>query len=139
MAIAVRYQSRGGNTQRIADAIAKVAGVKAEPVTAPLAAPVSLLFVGGGLYAGHMDAALRTFLEGLTPEMVGRVAVFSTAMSPTSIVAEVKGILAPRGVAVAADAFHCKGKFLLFNRDRPNAEDLRAAEDFARVMMREGA
>lgn len=136
MAVAVRYQSRGGNTQRIADAIAGAAGVRAEPVGTALAGPVSLLFIGGGVYAGHMDKALREFLEGLTPEMARRVAVFSTAMGPTTLVEEVKGIVAPRGIAVASDAFHCKGRFLLFNKGLPNDGDLRAAEEFARRMAR---
>jgi len=44
MKVAVRYQSRGGNTKEIVEAIAKVAGVIAESIDVPLDEPVFKLF-----------------------------------------------------------------------------------------------
>lgn len=43
MKIAVRYQSRGGNTRGMAEIIAKMAGVTAEPVYVPLTEKVDLV------------------------------------------------------------------------------------------------
>ena len=34
-------------------------------------------------------------------------------------------------ITVAAEKFHCPGSFLMMHRGRPNAEDCRAAADFA--------
>jgi flavodoxin len=53
MKIAVIYHSRGGNTKIVAEAIAKAAGVSAEPIHVPLDAPVDLLLIGGGVYGLH--------------------------------------------------------------------------------------
>ena len=79
MTIAVRYQSRGGNTKAVANAIAKAAGVMAEPILVPIEEPVDLLFVGGGVYAWDIDRSLKKFLKSLTPETVKSVAAFTTA------------------------------------------------------------
>jgi flavodoxin len=43
MKVAVRYQTRGGNTRAVAEAIAKAAGVKAEPIYVSLREPIDLL------------------------------------------------------------------------------------------------
>ena len=79
MIIAVRYQSRGGNTKVVAEAIAKATGVVAEPIEKPLDAHVDLLIVGGGVYAWGLDEALVSFLESLDPAKVNTVAAFTTA------------------------------------------------------------
>ena len=46
MKIAVRYFSRGGNTKKLADAIAKAVGVDAETTSVPLTEDVDILFLG---------------------------------------------------------------------------------------------
>jgi flavodoxin len=79
MKIAVRYQSRGGNTKAVAEIIAAAAGVKAEPITTPLGEPVDVLFVGGGVYKWDIDSLLKEYLGSLDPADVGTVAAYSTA------------------------------------------------------------
>jgi len=78
MKIAVRYQSRGGNTKAVAEAIAKAAGVTAKPIDAPLDEVVDILFVGGGVYAWTIDNSLKSYLENLSRESVKSVAAFTT-------------------------------------------------------------
>jgi len=97
MKIAVRYQSRGGNTKEVAETIAKALGVTAEPIEKPVVEPVDLLFIGGGVYKWDIDPALRNFLENLKPELVKSAAAFTTAggMDKTDIIlsiAKSKGI-----------------------------------------------
>jgi len=91
MKVAVRYQSRGGNTKAVAEAIAKAAGVTAEPINFPLEEPVDILFVGGGVYAYTIDHSLKSYLEALNPNTVASVAAFSTGgyMSVTDKISEV--------------------------------------------------
>jgi len=99
MKIAVRYQSRGGNTKEIAEAIAKAAGVKAEPIDVSLDAPVDVLFVGGGVYAHTIDPSLKKYLETLNQGVVKSIAAFTTGagMSATDKILDIaraRGILA---------------------------------------------
>ncbi|MDR1231779.1 MAG: flavodoxin domain-containing protein [Spirochaetaceae bacterium] len=79
MKFAIRYQSRGGNTKEVAEAIAKVAGTTAESIEKPIVEPVDLLIIGGGVYKWDIDPSLKNYLETLTPELVKSVAAFTTA------------------------------------------------------------
>lgn len=79
MKVAVRYQSLGGNTKSVAEAIANKAGVKAESITVPLNEPVDVLFIGGGVYAHGLDNSLKDYLKNLDAATVKAVAAFSTA------------------------------------------------------------
>ena len=81
MKIAVRYQSRGGNTKAVAEAIAKTLNVQAETIGTPIDEPVDILFIGGGVYMGDIDSILKERLESLRPETVKSVAAFTTSGS----------------------------------------------------------
>jgi flavodoxin len=129
----VVYVSKRGNTRKVAEFIARGIGVKAVAIDPDTVIDhAEVLFVGGALYAGKIDPRLRAFLGKLTPAQVDKVVVFSTAMAGISALGEVKSILDPKNIKVADEAFHCKGSFLFFNGDRPNEEDLKKAEDFAK-------
>lgn len=79
MNTAVRYFTRGGNTKKVADAIANAAGVEAKDCSASLTETVDLLFLGGSVYWGGIDKNLIQFIEKLDPAMVKCVAVFGTS------------------------------------------------------------
>ncbi|MDL2219352.1 flavodoxin [Ruminococcaceae bacterium OttesenSCG-928-O06] len=131
----VVYFSRGGNTKKLAEAIAKGAG--AEALSAEQAGDVAgtdTLFVGASIYAGSIDAKLRHFLEGLDAQQVKRVVVFGTSAGKNTALAEIKAILQPGGIPVADAEFHCKGAFLVAHRGHPDADDLARAEAFAKQM-----
>ncbi len=107
MNIAVRYQSRGGNTKVVAEAIAKATGVIAEPIEKPLDAYVDLLIVGGGVYAYGLDKTLVSFLESLDPARVNTVAAFTTAgvMNKTK---DINAIVKTRGISVSKESLAVK-------------------------------
>ena len=129
----VIYASRSGNTKKLAEAIAKGAGCEAFSVdSAANMEDVDTLFVGGSIYAGKIDSRLRKFLEELSASQVQNVIVFGTAAGNKSALAEVKTILEPKGIKVSDKAFQCRGSFLLANKRRPNDEDLKHAEEFAK-------
>jgi flavodoxin len=130
---AVVYASRGGNTKKLAEAIAKGAGASAQSAGDAADLPqIDILFVGASIYAGKIDGSMRRFLQGLDVARVNLAVVFGTAAGDKSALSEVQSILAPKGVPISKDAFQCRGSFLLANRGRPNDDDLRKAEDFAR-------
>jgi flavodoxin len=91
MKIAVRYQSRGGNTKAVAEAIAKIAGVTAEPIDVPITESVDVLFIGGGIYAWDIDKNLKAYLHSLSPDLIKSMAVFTTGtvMSGTEKIAAI--------------------------------------------------
>jgi flavodoxin len=129
---AIIYVSRGGNTKKLAEAIARGAGAEAQSVENAICPErTELLFVGASLYAGKIDERLRRFLQTLDPKQVKKAVVFGSAAGNKTALPEVKSILKPKGIPVSEEVFHCKGSFLLVNRGRPNAEDLKLAEDFA--------
>ncbi len=90
MKIAVRYQSRGGNTKAVAEVIANSLGVKAEAVDSAINEWVDVLFVGGGVYMGKMDESLYNFLSELNSENVGQIVCFSTTGSMASTIRQIK-------------------------------------------------
>ena len=107
MKIAVRYQSRGGNTKTVAEAIAKAAGVKAEPIDTPLDEAVDVLFVGGGVYAWSIDKSLKNYLETLNQEVTKSVAAFSTG-GFTSGTDKIVEIVKAKGINVCEEAISIK-------------------------------
>lgn len=131
MKTAVRYFTRSGNTQKLAMAMAKALGTSASPTIQPLEEPVDILFLGASIYAGGVDESIKTFIETLTPQQVKKVVLFSTGMGKTSTYAEVEKLLQARSIPLAKEEFHCQGKFLFFNKNRPNQKDCDAAAQFA--------
>ncbi|MDR1445128.1 MAG: hypothetical protein LBI94_09650 [Treponema sp.] len=142
---AVIYVSKGGNTRKLADAVAKGAGVKAQSVAGTAAgtaaaaadgtanlAQVDILFIGASIYAGKINKDLRQFLQALKEKQAAKAVVFGTSAGGKNALAEIKPVLESRGIPVSPEVFHCKGSFLCVNSGRPNAEDLAQAEEFAR-------
>jgi flavodoxin len=130
MTAAVRYLSKSGNTRKVADAIAKTVKVVAEPVAAPIAGNIDLLFLGGALYGFGIDDSLKKFIAEL-PLSVKKVALFSTTAVVKSAFAQMKELLERRGIEVYPVGFHSWGAFTFMHKGRPNEADLRRAEGFA--------
>ena len=78
MKIAVRYQSRGGNTRAVAEVIAEVLGIRAQSIDEPITDKVDVLFLGGGVYKWDADSQLIEYLEKLDPKKIGQIVAFST-------------------------------------------------------------
>ena len=136
MKIAVRYFTRGGNTKKLADAIASAVGVEAMPVSEPLREDVDLLFLGSSVYAYGVDDAVKTFVNGIQVK-VGKVVNFSTAAIIKSTYKQVAGLLARKNIPFAAEEFACKGSFAMLHKGRPDANDCQQAAEFARRIVSE--
>jgi flavodoxin len=133
--ISVFVDSRGGNTRKMADAIADELGIKAENVTTSL--PESkILFLGSGTYGGKPGEAMMKFIE--SGNVSGRkVAIFGTSASLAGgqkMISAMTDMLMQKG-AIILGSYHCKGRFLLVNWGHPNKEDLDNARKFAREMI----
>lgn len=126
MNAAVRYYSRSGNTEALAKAIAskcKVWAVSCDAENAPVDEPVDILFVGGALYAYGIDKKLKAYLQSLDGSKIKRAAVFSTSWLSKHALDLIRKELEAKGIPVAAETFHVKGK--------PNENQLEEAAAFA--------
>jgi len=134
--VSVLVDSRGGNTRKVADAIAEELGIKATDVTTSSPDDAKILFLGSGTYGGKPGEMMMKFIG--SGNLSGRkIALFGTAASLTGVqkmTVAMTDILQQKG-AIILGSYHCKGKFLLVNRGHPNKEDLDSAKKFAREML----
>lgn len=132
MKIAVRYYTKTGNTKRLAEAVAAAAGVDALPISTPVTEPVDILFLGNSYYAFSIDPEVRSFIRSLDKAKVGKIVNFGSAAMLNSTWKKVKQEADKAGIPLDDREFHCKGEFKGIHKGRPNAEDLKAAADFAK-------
>ena len=138
MKIAVRYYTKTGNTKRLAEAVAKAAGVEAQPISVPVTEKADVLFLGNSYYAFSIDPEVRDFVRSLDKTMVGRIVNFGSAAMLNSTWKKVKAEADRAGIPMDEREFHCKGEFKGIHKGRPNEADLEAAAAFAKKIIAEG-
>lgn len=134
--IAVFVDSRGGNTRKVADAIAGELGVSAGQFPEIVPEDTRIIFLGSGVYGGKPGVNMQRFIASGSFEGK-KVALFATsaaAKGAETMLSNVAGELARKGATILG-SFHCRGKFLLVNRGHPDGADLDYARNFARDML----
>ena len=134
MKAAIRYYTRGGNTEKLALAISKATGLPAETIDVPLLEDVDILFLGSSVYGFDVDVQVKQFISNIDVK-VGKVVNFSTACLVKSTYKQVGKLLAEKNIPLAKEEYYCRGSFGLMHKGRPNQQDLQAAEAFARKIM----
>ena len=129
MNIAVRYYSKSGRTQAIAQAIAKGAGVEAVSITdAPeITEKTDLLFLGGAPYANIMAPQLNEYAKKLSAENVETVVLFTTSNWSKRTLRALKSILKSKGIRVADETFYAQASKV--------DEKISEAEKFGKAMI----
>lgn len=133
MSIELRYYTRGGNTQKLAQAVEEVVGVQAKTVSEPLTERVDILLLGCSYYAFDMDDAVKKFtIEN--KDKIGKIVLFGTSAMIKSIKKPLKNVLKGLNVdiEIADEEFHCPGEFGLMHKGRPNANDVADVKEFAK-------
>lgn len=137
--ISVLVDSRGGNTRKVADAIAEELGVKTEDVKTSQPGKAKILFLGSGTYGSKPGGGMTKFIEA--GNFTGRrVALFGTSGGPEGaqkMIDAMADALKEKGATVLG-SYHCRGKFFVMNRGRPNSDDLDNARKFAQEMISSG-
>jgi flavodoxin len=136
--VSVVVDSRGGNTRKVADAIAEEMGITARDVTSGLTDDAKILFLGSGTYGGKPGEAMMKFIG--SGDFSGRkVVLFGTSASLAGgqkMIAVMTDALTKKGATIAG-SYHCRGKMFLINRGHPNNEDLENAKKFAQMMKKD--
>lgn len=135
MKIAIRYYTRSGNTEKLAQAIGEALNLTAEKIEKPLEEKVDILFLGCSYYAFDMDNEVKQFLAQ-NKGNIGKVVCFGTSAMMKSMAKPMKKVTDALGIAVSGEEFHCRGAFGPANKGRPNAEDIHAAKAFALDLMK---
>ncbi|MDO4649762.1 MAG: flavodoxin domain-containing protein [Eubacteriales bacterium] len=135
MNVKVAYFSKSGNTKKLADCIAKTAGVKAESIGNGAAMEADLLFLGASVYWAGIDGKMKNYIDQLDSRKVKKVVVFSTSALAERAYPDIKKRLEKRGIAVAAENFYCRGSFAAMHKGRPNSEDLKEAAAFTKKIL----
>ena len=136
MKIAVRYYTKTGNTKRLAEAVAEAVGAEALPITVPVTGKTDILFLGNSYYAFSIDPEVRDFIRSLDKEKVGKIVNFGTAAMLNSTWKKVKAEADRAGIPMDEREFHCKGEFKGVHKGRPNEDDLKAAAEFAGMIVK---
>ncbi len=134
MMIAIRYDSKTGNTKKLADAIAAALHVPVLTVDQPLPGHVDLLFLGSSVYAAGASAEVKQFISGLEQGKVDRVACFGTAALLPSTYRQVSRLLHQQGIPVDGREFHCRGQYHFMHKGKPDEDDLKNAAQFAKEL-----
>ena len=105
------------------------------PISVPVNEPVDILFLGNSYYAFNIDPEVKSFVQSLDKDKVGKIVNFGSAAMLNSTYKKVKAEADKAGIPMEPREFHCRGEFKGVHKGRPNAEDLRAAADFAKSFM----
>lgn len=135
MKAAVRYYTKGGNTKRLAEAVAEAVGVQALPISTPVEEYVDILFLGNSYYAFSIDPEVRDFVRNLDKNKVGKIVNFGSAAMLKSTYKKVKAEADKAGIPMDEREFHCRGEFKGIHKGKPDAEDCRAAAAFAKSVI----
>jgi len=137
MYIAVCYQSRGGNTKKVAEAIAKALHTAAWDIDEVKDLECDLLVFGSAVYAASLDKKTKAFLDSLKGTSARRVALFGTSAGGKKPFGMMKRLLKEKGIPVDENFFYAPGSFLFMNKGRPNEEDLAQAAEWAKSLIQE--
>jgi hypothetical protein len=81
-----------------------------------------------------VDTQMKNFIQGLDGK-IKNVVVFSTTAIISSAYPEMSKLLNKKGIPVDKREFHCKGKFTIMHKERPNKKDLEDARQFAKSIV----
>ena len=130
MKFAIRYYSKSGNTERLANAISEVLGVPAYDISCDLSEDVDVLFFGSGVYGSALDPAVISYISNIGVH-VGEFVNFSSAGMMTSNYEMVADVLSTTDITLSDREFHCPGSFVGLNVGRPDEDDVFNVKKFA--------
>lgn len=134
MNIQVRYLSKTGNTEKIANAIAEELNVGARNILNEIPADTDILFLGCAIYGFGIDEQIREFTKSIKGR-VKKVAVFSTTALVKSAYPELKRCLDAENIPLFEEEFHARGRYHFVHKNRPDDNDIKLAKEFAKTIM----
>ena len=132
MKTAIRYYSKFGHTQKMADIVGELTNTRPELATVRLKEPVDTLYLGAGVFLGKVDNSIVEFIKTLTPDMVKCVVCFGSSAIIKSPVPQMREMLQKKGITVSVKEFTCRGSMGPLHIGHPNQADL---DDFRQFIL----
>ncbi len=136
MKIEVRYYSRGGNTSKLAQAVAEAVGAVPMTTADDLTEKCDLLFLGASVYAGRPDKEVIAFIQR-NAKQIGALCVFGSSATGRSTFTAIQAAAQDAGVRVLLSDFSCYGKFMFLHKNHPDEKDLQHVAAFAKARVEE--
>ena len=124
MKYAVRYFSKFGHSEQMANVVGEVVKAKPETVAVPLTEPVDTLFLGAGVFLGKVNGAIGQFINSLDLKQVKNVVCFGSCAIIDSPVPQMRKMLEAKGIPCDERSFTCKGSMGPVHSGHPNQQDL---------------
>lgn len=124
MKTAIRYYSKFGHTEKMANIVGELTNTRPQLATVRLEEPVDTLYLGSGVFLGKVDSSIVEFINTLTPDMVKRVICFGSSAIIKSPVPQMRELLQARGITVSEKEFSCRGSMGPVHMGHPNKKDL---------------
>ncbi|MEL7609722.1 MAG: flavodoxin domain-containing protein [Bacillota bacterium] len=130
--IRIVYATKTKHSRKLAEAIGKELGVRAENIMdRPVLKGVDLLFIVGGVYGGESMPEMLAFAGNLDSVDVKRAALVTSCLSKRQYQDSVRKLLGSKGIAVI-DEMLCQGSFLFFGFGHPDKAELEQAKRYAK-------
>ena len=130
MKTAIRYYSKFGHSEQMAQVMGEVMGVKPESVETPLPEEGDILFIGAGVFLGKVNGSIKDFARSLDPQKVKKVVCFGSSAIINSPVPQLRKIFEEAGFNVDTESFTCRGAMGPLHSGHPNAADMQALREF---------
>ncbi|MBR1808285.1 MAG: hypothetical protein IJ776_02740 [Paludibacteraceae bacterium] len=137
MTYAIRYFSKFGHSEQMAQVVGEVTGVKPESVETPLTEDVDILFIGAGIFLSKVNGRVKEFARKTDPKKVNKVVCFGSCALIDSPVPQLSKIFEELGFTVADESFTCRGSMGPWHGGHPDAEDLSELKAFAERVINE--
>ncbi len=134
MRIAIRYYSKFGHSEQMAQAAAEVLGVKAESVDTPLQEGADVLLIGAGLFLAKVNGRVKEFARTLNPSKVKKVVCFGSCALSDSPVPQLRQIFEELGFNVAEESFTCRGSMGPWHGGHPDKQDIDNFKAFVKTL-----
>lgn len=137
MKYAVRYLSNSGNTEKVAEKVAKELNIEAFSIEKEINGNIDILFLGCPVNAFSIDSKMKEFISKLNN--IKMVAVFATsAISKKIVYKEISKELMKKKIPCFDHNLYIKGEFKGLNKGRPNENDLKLVSKFVNEIIRSG-
>jgi flavodoxin len=131
----VVYFSLGGNTRKVAEAIAGELGVTAKNIKSVGTLPEdSFIFLGSGCYGSLLPGEVAEFISRNHLNQRKIVLFTTSAFGWGKEMAMMQKQIQDKGVIITG-SFNCYGQFVAIKRGHPDHDDLDKARAFARLMV----
>ena len=130
MKVAIRYYSRGGNVELMAEALARGTGVEAISIDEPgaeITEHVDLLFIGGALYKFQLDPLFKEYLNNLPEGLIDEAICFGSSYLTRRPIFLIQDYLKKKSIKISKQA--------IWSRNHPNDDLIEVIEYFAKNEM----